>query len=382
MSERNENHNVENLITMKPDKHLTIYIENYYKYYSLLFLTALLIGIGYGCIYTLVKGSDIISQIGLIFGLIINLMIIIIIIRYNANKIELVKDEANNLLRVIKYNLLCCKKNIIDFTLENAMLDLIVDKGRENSFYHLLIINIFKNKSEIDLNKSNIKNKPVTIYYLIKNIQYQKKLSKESLNNFLGIVSEIENPIVEHFTGIQLASTLDYKIKQYMKISNNFCSYYFKGPFMDDILLYIFLVLIDLCCMLGSFIYSYLIHKISGIILSIIVIILLIILNYYVLYKRFNLIRRIDIVYSNDFKTMFIGLVKYNEKSYKKTFIFEIELIERFILQEYKKSKKIFTIKIMLKDNGLQDICNIEDTKSNLLNLLDKLNEKFENKKE
>ena len=380
MSEGNENHNVENLITMKPDKHLTIYIENYYKYYSLLFLTALLIGLGYGCIYTLIKGSDIITQIGLIFGLIINLMIIIIIVRYNANKIELVKDEANNLLRVIKYNLLCCKKNIIDFTLENAMLDLIVDKGRENSFYHLLIINIFKNKSEIDLDKSNIKNKPVTIYYLIKNIQYQKKLSKESLNNFLGIVSEIENPIVEHFTGIQLASTLDYKIKQYMKISNNFCSYYFKGPFMDDILLYIFLVLIDLCCMLGSFIYSYLIHKISGIILSIIVIILLIILNYYVLYKRFNLIRRIDIVYSNDFKTMFIGLVKYNEKSYKNTFIFEINSIENFVLERYKK--KYFTLKINLRDKSSQDLCIVKATKCNIAELISILNEKVNAKKE
>ena len=177
LEEEENNHNVidnnfESLIHIKPENKLTIYIENYYKYYFLAFLTITFSFLVYCFINSLVQKFDFTTQSSIFFGLIINIMIIFLLIKYNAYKIELIKDETHNLLRVKKYNLLCFTKNIIDFTLENSMLDLIVDKGKEQSFYHLLIINNFKNKSEIELDKSNIKNKPVKIYYLIKNIQY------------------------------------------------------------------------------------------------------------------------------------------------------------------------------------------------------------------
>ena len=187
----------------------------------------------------------------------------------------------------------------------------------------------------------------------------------------------MENPIIEHFSGIHLSSTFDYEIKQHMKISNNFTSYYFKGPFMNDMLLYIFLILIDLSCILGSFIFIDKVHNVLGIILGIIILIILIIINYYCINKRFNLIKRIDIIYSNDFKQMFIGLVKYYEKSYKNTFIFDNNLIDKFLLEPYKQSeKKYFKIIITLKDKSRQEICVIKATKCNMAELLSILNEK------
>ena len=381
--EKTKSENNINLIKSNIEQKINIYVENYYKYFFLLFSTIVFFITGYGFIYCVIKKYDIIGQFALILAFIVNIMIFAIIVKYNASKIELIKDLENNLLKIKKYNLLCCEKIVIYFTLENVFIDLIVDKGNENNYYHLLIINIFKNKSEIDFEKSNVTHIPAKIFYLIKNIKYQNILKKESLNNFVGTSPDTENPIIENLSGIPLSNTtFDYKIKQFMKISEHFFFFYYKGPLIEDILLYMFLVLINLSFLLGVFIFSVEVNKKVGIILGIIIFIVLIIFNYYIIYKRSNRTKRMDVIYSNDFKRMFIGLVKYNEKSYKKTFIFETELIERFILQEYKKSKKIFTIKIMLKDKGLQDICNIEDTKSNLLNLLDKLNEKFENKKE
>ena len=147
---------------------------------------------------------------------------------------------------------------------------------------------------------------------------------------------------------------------------------------MDDMLLYILLILIDLSCILGSLIFTNKVHNLLGIILGIIVIILLIIINFYFIKKRFNLIKRIDIIYSNDFKQMFIGLVKYNEKSYKNTFIFDMNLIEKFVLEPYKQEKKYFKIIITLKDKSRQDICVIKATKCNIAELLSILNGKIE----
>ena len=93
----------------------------------------------------------------------------------------------------------------------------------------------------------------------------------------------------------------------------------------------------------------------------------------------FDNIFRIDCIYSKNFDRVFIGLVRYNEKSYIKTFIYDISSIDRFILQSYKKSKKIYTLKVQLKGQDIQDLVLLNKDCCNTRDLLDKLNEKVEN---
>ena len=59
----------------------------------------------------------------------------------------------------------------------------------------------------------------------------------------------------------------------------------------------------------------------------------------YFLIKRLNSNIRIDIVYSNNFDRIFIGLVKYNEEAFTNTFLFEISSIEKFTLEQIDKDK-------------------------------------------
>ena len=90
-------------------------------------------------------------------------------------------------------------------------------------------------------------------------------------------------------------------------------------------------------------------------------------------------IYRIDFIYSKDFDRIFIGLVKYNKKSYVNTFEFQMNTIERFILEK-QGSKVIFNLKVIFKDNNSQQICAIKNkTKENLERLAYLLNEKLIN---
>ena len=104
----------------------------------------------------------------------------------------------------------------------------------------------------------------------------------------------------------------------------------------------------------------------------------LIIFNLIIIYKRINKIKRMDVIYSNDFKRIFIGIVKYYEKSYKNTFIFEIDSIEKFKFEQNKLSNKYFNLKVELKNEEIKDICKIENEEDILNKILIALNEKLE----
>ena len=77
LEEEENNHNVidnnlESLIHIKPENKLTIYIENYYKYYFLAFLTITFSFLVYCFINSLVQKFDFTTQNSIFFGLIIS----------------------------------------------------------------------------------------------------------------------------------------------------------------------------------------------------------------------------------------------------------------------------------------------------------------------
>ena len=112
-------------------------------------------------------------------------------------------------------------------------------------------------------------------------------------------------------------------------------------------------------------------------VLIILSVLFLIILNGLIILKRCNRIKRIDIIYSNDFSQIFIGLVKYYEISYKNSFIFDINSIEKFVFDPYKNSKNKCILKIVLRSEGMRELFILENDNDNINKLLLVLNEKI-----
>ena len=121
----------------------------------------------------------------------------------NIKSIKLIKNESLNLLIVKEINYLNCAKSTFYFNLQNTILDIIKyrmihsDDGSTSYSDHeaLVITKIFDHNSEIDLNISNIKNKPIKNLYYIFNDLKRKINTSQSLRNFIGFNIETENPI-------------------------------------------------------------------------------------------------------------------------------------------------------------------------------------------
>ena len=65
---------------------------------------------------------------------------------------------------------------------------------------------------------------------------------------------------------------------------------------------------------------------------------------------------RIDFVYSKDFSKIFIGIVKYKENSYSKTFEYQMDEIERFFFQEPEIINGDIDLKVEYKDKRIAQI--------------------------
>ena len=99
----------------------------------------------------------------------------------------------------------------------------------------------------------------------------------------------------------------------------------------------------------------------------------------YILLKCcFDKTLRIDCIFSKDFDRIFIGLAKSSLKSYANTFEFQMNDIERFVLQ--KEGKAVYNLKVVFKNKETQDIYRITNkTKEELEGLAYLLNERLIN---
>ena len=198
-----------------------------------------------------------------------------------------------------------------------------------------------------------------------------------TLCNFVGCNPESENPVV-------IKKLYGYGINNYIKLSDNFSSFSSSEQMFEDMCYYTLFTLINvgiialIICSINiikDYIGMYL-----GIILGIFLFMLLLYLDYKIINNRMNVIKRIDIIYSSDFDRIFIGLVKFYEKSYRNTFIYDINTVEKFILQRYKNTEKIYTLKVQLKDQDIQDLFLLNKDYFNTNDFLKALNEKLDKK--
>ena len=356
---------------------ISIKIRNKGNYICIFFVLFYLVFAVIGIISSLLDKNDVLSLALTLFFICV--FIILMIIQLNTKRIELIKDTSNNLLIIKKYNLLNCKKETFNLCLENYIFDILTDKADEDNIkYHLLIVDTFKNLSEIDLDSSDILKKPIKIFYLIKNIKYSENINKEALNRFIGAPPDVKNPIIELKTGISIADIdEEFKLKKYIKISDNFFSYYFKEPFFEDSTFILFLFCINFICTIGLLLYIFEVDKKNELMTGFVICVLFI-FNAIMVFRRENRIKRMDVIYTKDFKKMFIGLVKYYEKTYKKFFVFDINNIEKFKFEQNKKSNKYFNLNVELKNEEIKKICELENEEDSMNTLLIALNEKME----
>ena len=159
-----------------------------------------------------------------------------------------------------------------------------------------------------------------------------------------------------------------------MKINNNYFTFYlnlskfsFWGGLFPFVVSFNLAFIITLVILITN-------EIIPGIIVFGILIIMINILFVYCVYYHNKRMRRIDIIFSNDFNKIFIGLINDKENKYLNYFIFDIINIDEFILESKNKSYSDFNLKIVLKDKTIQNICRIDENRGTLEGLLYILN--------
>ena len=334
---------------------------------------------------TLKKEKLYIKLLFIIPGVIASLILLI----FSKNKLEIIKDKLNNKIIIKVINFLCFPNKIIKIDSENFhfYLRIIENKDSEGNYYgktiDFIIVNDYKN---IDLDTSNIKKKPVKFFYTFKNvrnIRNAKEKYTSDLNNFFGISDNNSNPLFFNINNYikKKANTRAYysseQISNYMKFSAHLFTYHFMLYSLIDHIMLIICVILNGTVIIIAYKLLYEVEKpfkyygfYSFVILNIILYIV-----YHCLKMCFEKIFRIDCIFSRDFDRIFIGIVKYNKTSYVNTFEFQMNNIDRFILEE--KSSKNYNLNVQFKNNEKQLICNIKKNQKELEGLTYLLNERL-----
>ena len=90
----------------------------------------------------------------------------------------------------------------------------------------------------------------------------------------------------------------------------------------------------------------------------------------YICFKiTYDKIYRIDFIFSKNFDQLFIGFVKYNQKSYINTFEFQMNEINKFIFEK-ENNTNYYNLKILFKNNENQQIHRFNRNQEELFSFL------------
>ena len=262
------------------------------------------------------------------------------------------------------------------------------EDGKHESF-RLLIINDYKNLVDIDLDASNIKQKPAKLFYSFNYMRkgnYDHTQFAQILNNFIGNSGFYDNPLLFNINRFlhkdQGIFYFSEDLSKYMKFSEHLFTYHLKYP-LGLSCADIFFIVITCCFNIGTIFAAIVwLNRENNIIIKLIWLIGFVIGNVimYTLYKIFKYcfdnIFRIDCIYSKNFDRIFIGLVKYTKTKYINTFEFQMDNINRFIVE--REGNHSFNLKVIFKNNETQQICTIKNkTQDELEGLSYLLNERL-----
>ena len=321
--------------------------------------------------------------LGKILCLVIIVIVYIISLYMIEKKLEIIKDSLNKKIIVKIMNYLCRAKTTLIIDQENIhfskklsnVYNIIkpFEKEKETNllYYTFYIINDYKNLVDIDLNESNIRRKPVKCIYSFEKVDFgfdDDYIAK--LNEFVGVSKDcslfsfnINSYLVDNNLKLDTFKSFKY---------NYFSEHFFSYKIINEknnkklslcqicILIFTTFVIIFAIPILTAFVLGI----IDGIYINALfalIFVLLIILFLYFMYDCYNSlegkIKRIDFIFSKDFNTLFIGLVKYTETKYVATFEFQKNNITRFF---YESADNNCNLKVQFKNNETQQICTLK----------------------
>ena len=168
-----------------------------------------------------------------------------------------------------------------------------------------------------------------------------------------------------------------------MKMSDYFYTYFLNIPCCYcSLRLLIIIISLTIICLIYPIINFIITNNVDILTMVCLIIIFMVIPSIIIIINVIvnkNHYLRMDIIYSNNFDTIFIGFLNCNGNSYKKTFIHDINSIERFVFESYNNSNDISILQVVYKDKTVEDIFRIDESKYNLDGLLFILNEKINN---
>ena len=303
---------------------------------------------------------------------------------FSYNRVVLTKDDTNKKILIKAVNHFCIPIFKLNLDIENAHFYVSTSNNNENvPDETLIIINDYKNLVGIDLDESDIKQKPVKFLYSFWNISTWKYGggTSDHINNFIGTSSD-DNPLFFNIDKyLKKNSYFSSKKGKYMRFSDHFFTYSVHNPFGDSCCEATFHIIIILLHIISFCAAIFLLIKINEDNFKVGVFIIFPIFNIilHIVYRIIKYcickISRIDCIYSKDYDRVFIGLVKYDQKNYINTFEYQMNNISRFILEG---EGKLFNLKVVLKNNEVQQICTIENkTQEDLQGLAYLLNERL-----
>ena len=303
-----------------------------------------------------------------------------------------------NTLTIKIYNYLRCrkKKKIFNY-LNNIQFDIkkIIIEQSKTEYYRLFIFNNLSRSPAIDLENSDIKKRPLKLFYHVDKIDKSQFISEYSiisqLNQLTDSPSDFDSPLFfdvnkylsrdKNYPNSKFSNYSQDFLSKIMRFSKYFFTYYVRDPneiYKSTMCRNFLIIGINTVIIAGVssvFNHSVKMENVFGVLFSSIccavVVDVIIFLIIYCLNKR---TKRIDFIYSADFNNIFIGIVPINEKYYKNTFEFKLNDVNKFYVRE--DSKKSFLSVII--DNNNIDIYQIDD-KKDLDNFVLVLNEKNEN---
>ncbi len=237
----------------------------------------------------------------------------------------------------------CSIKKLKKIFLENVHFDCKKDEKKIN---YLFVFNDFQNSKEIDLETVlHIEKKRINICYLFNNIileDVDETHLKNKLNNFVNSPLNYESPFFINRGPF---------IKRFIKVSEIFYTYYlnFMGEPSGKCFYYVLFIVFGIFILFEFYIKMHII---------IIIILIIIEVSFIIIYiiKR-NKIERFDIIYSKDFKKVFIGFLKGESTKYDGYVKLEKEEVQQFNLKKENNKKHIF--EIVLNNNSHINLCDV-----------------------
>ena len=296
--------------------------------------------------------------------IILGLIFIIFLLSFFTKKCLVITfNYAKEIVNIRLINKLNIPIKKINISFKNIHFE-FKEKDYISHIFNSYISNKYKELEELaSLNESNITKKPAKIYYTFENIE--SKESSYSLETELNGFAYQRIPRCPMYCDMEYEMTGKFsknsyrEFGPYYKMNDYFYCYIIKNPYNDKYFnSFITYIVLSFVAFLICSQYNQILILIFYVLTNIINIIL-----YLVKRER---VYRIDILYSALERKIFIGLVKKGGRSYLKTFIYDIEIIKKFILSQFENQKNKFSLKLIDNQNEEKLIYNLHGTKKEL----------------